>query len=183
MTTGVAAATTDGDTERLRRWSQLTTPGEDQVRATVAALREAAGSWKRPRAPKRARPVRSPACSARPSTTTACTVPVIARCAAKPEHWTTTGAHAPRRRWRRLRAEASEAEQAEVQARAAREQARTLLLPAPAALSAPPVATADPGPALAAWEAWAAYPGEEGPAGLRKLADHIEQAWPPLRTA
>jgi len=43
LTTGAATAATDGETDRLRRWSQLTAPGEDQVQATVTTLRDAAG--------------------------------------------------------------------------------------------------------------------------------------------
>ncbi len=58
-----------------------------------------------------------------------------------------------------------------------------MLVPPPVALSAAPVASADPGLSFAAWRTWATYADEEGPAELRKLANHIEQALPPLREA
>jgi hypothetical protein len=50
----------------------------------------------------------------------------------------------------------------------------------PAALAGPPVGSADPQQARAAWAIWAARPDVDGADGLRRFAEHIQQAWPAL---
>lgn len=183
MTTGAATAGGDGETDRLRRWSQLSAPGEDQVRAAVTTLRDAVGRLETTAGSKagQARALAGLLSSALDHYRVhgAGDCPVCGQAGALDDDWHARTEEAAAR----LRAEASQAEQADAGARTARDQARALLVPAPAALSAPAVASADPGPALAAWGTWAAYPDEEGPAALRKLAGHIEQAWPPLHAA
>ena len=83
----------------------------------------------------------------------------------------------------RLEAQASAARQARQQADGSRSGARDLFLPLPAVLSTPQVGIADPGSARAAWVSWTGRPDEDGADGLRKLADHIDQAWPRLSRA
>jgi recombinational DNA repair ATPase RecF len=84
----------------------------------------------------------------------------------------------------RLNQEAGAAESAERTAADARRRAAALLPPSPDVLRA---ATAIPGidldPARAAWRRWASLPDARsaaGPAGLRAMADHLDQALTPL---
>ena len=180
---GATPETSDSEIGLLRSLSQLTVPSEDQVRAAVTALHQAAGGLEAAAGSKagQARALAGLLTSALAHYQMhgAGDCPVCGGPGALDEQWRThTEGHIAR-----LRAEASGAEQAEAQARNATDQARALVLPAPVQLSAPPPANVDAQPASAAWENWAAYPKEAGLAGLRKLAGHIEQAWPPLRAA
>jgi hypothetical protein len=73
----------------------------------------------------------------------------------------------------RFREQASEAQAAQDRADAARRAARALIQPVPAILAGAPSGAIDAAPA---WDSWAAVGDED----LRRLADHIEQAWPRL---
>jgi recombinational DNA repair ATPase RecF len=79
-----------------------------------------------------------------------------------------------------LNEQAAAARGARDEADSARNRARDVFLPVPAALTGPPVGTADPGPARAAWAVWVRQPDGDGAEGLRRLAEHIQQAWPSL---
>lgn len=83
----------------------------------------------------------------------------------------------------RLRKQAAAAREARTQANGAKASARELFLAAPAALVGAQVGDADPRPTRAAWAAWLGHPDEDGPEGLQRLAEHIEQAWPRLNQA
>ena len=79
----------------------------------------------------------------------------------------------------RLGHDAQDAEDSERAAVGARRHALTLVQPSPPVLSEAAPWGVDPGPALAAWAKWAAVPDPGAPlaaAGLRALADHLEQA-------
>jgi recombinational DNA repair ATPase RecF len=83
-----------------------------------------------------------------------------------------------------LHQEAQAAESAEQAAADARQRAAALMQPVPAMLLAePPLPGVDLGPARAAWQRWA-NPSDAGsaagPAGLRALADHLDQEITPL---
>lgn len=183
VTTGAAAATRDSEIDLLRSLGQLTVPREDQAMAAVTALREAADALEAVAGSTagQARALADLLVSAlghyRVHGAGDC--PVCGRAGALDERWRI---HAEQQVGR-LRAEASSAGQAEYQAQDATDQARKLLLPAPAQLSAASPAGVDVRQTFAAWQTWAGYPQQTGAAGLRKLADHIEQAWPPLHAA
>jgi hypothetical protein len=81
----------------------------------------------------------------------------------------------------RLGQEAQDAEDSERVAAGARRHALTLVQSSPPVLSDAAPWGVDPGPAPAAWAKWAAVPDPAAPliaAGLRALADHLEQALP-----
>ncbi len=102
--------------------------------------------------------------------------PVCGRADALDEAWRDRTEH----EIARLQAQASVARDARSQANGAKASARELFLPVPAILTGPQVGNADPGPSRVAWAAWVGHPEEDVAAGLRRLADHIEQAWPRL---
>jgi hypothetical protein len=79
--------------------------------------------------------------------------------------------------------EAPAAEAAERAGADARRRAVALLQPPPPMLSEEPPIGLDPGPAWTAWLSWAAPPdvgAVSAAAGLRGLADHLDQGLPPL---
>ena len=84
----------------------------------------------------------------------------------------------------RLHQEAQAAESAEQDAADARQRSAALMPLVPAVLLAgPPLPGVDTGPARAAWQRWASPPDAgtaAGPAGLRALADHLDQEITPF---
>ena len=180
ITTGGPAGSADGEVGRLRQLSQLTVPSEDHIRDTAAALRSAADALASAAGSEAGQSLAlagllgSALEHYRVHGAGDC--PVCGRAAALDEDWRAHTEDA----LARLRAQAAEAQQAHTRAKSAKGEARELFLPVPAALTEPPVGAADPELARTAWATWVKHPDEEGPDGLRKLADHIEQAWPTL---
>ena len=83
----------------------------------------------------------------------------------------------------RLGQEAQSADAAQRAAADARRRALTLVQPSPLVLAEEPPWGVDVGPAQAAWEKWVAVPDRGSSltvAVLRAMADHLEQALPPL---
>jgi len=180
IATGGPAERPDGTIGQLRQLSQLIVPGEAEVRDSVTALRAAADILAQAAGSEAGHALRlagllgSALDHYHAHGAGAC--PVCGRAGALDEEW--------RRRTeqeiRRLRGQASQAQQARALADNATAKARELLLPVPPVLMSQAVGSADPEPARAAWAAWAASTGDSGTDGLRKLAYHIEQAWPAL---
>jgi hypothetical protein len=175
----------DGGSElgRLRRLAQLTVPAEDEVRDATTVLREAAAGLE---AVAGSSAGRARALAA--LLTTALQhhevhsdgdCPVCGRPGALTAEWR----QATEQEVARLGQEAQDAEDAERAAAEARRHALTLVQPSPPVLSEAARRGVDPGPALATWAKWAAVPDPGAPltaAGLRALADHLEQALPSL---
>jgi ABC-type hemin transport system ATPase subunit len=181
--TGVQVAADGGELDRLRRLAQLTVPAEDDVRDAAAALRDAASGLDAVAG--------SPAGRARAlaGLLTAALqhheahgdgdCPVCGRSGALTAQWR----QATEQEVARLGDEARAAEAAERAGAEARRRAVALLQPAPPVLSEEPPMGLDPGPARAAWLSWAGPPDAgavPAAAGLRELADHLNQALPPL---
>ena len=176
---GARAQADGGELDRLRRLAQLTAPAEADVRRSAAALRQAAHGLDAVAG--------SPADRARAlaGLLTAALqhhqahgdgdCPVCGR----PDALTAPWRQATELQVARLTGEAQAAESADRAAAGARQQAVALLLPAPPVLAEPPPPGVDPGPLRAAWQAWAAPPDPGAPptpAGLRALADHLDQS-------
>jgi recombinational DNA repair ATPase RecF len=183
IATSAAAVPADTQISRLRQLSQLVVPPREQVQESVAALGETADML--------ATTAGSEAGQAQAligllgaaldhyRTHGPGECPVCGRSGALDEDWRVHTEDA----MTRLGMQATAAKQATTAAADARTQARKLFLPVPTTLSGPSVGKADPAAALAAWGNWLKYADEDGPAGLRNLAAHIEQTYEPLREA
>jgi recombinational DNA repair ATPase RecF len=176
---GGSPAHADGELSRLRQLGQLAVPSRELAEQAVAALRTAADALDET-AGSRAGEARELAAlldSAlrhhRTHGRGAC--PVCGQADVLDDAWRDR----TEREVARLRGLASAAQEAHDRADAARSAARGLLQPVPAILAGTPAGSADLERARAAWEAWATHPG----ADERRLADHIEQAWPLLHEA
>ena len=180
---GVRAADGGSELGRLRRLAQLTVPAEDEVRDATTMLREAAAGLEAVAGSSAGR------ARALAALLTAALqhheahgdgdCPVCGRAGALTAEWR----QATEQEVARLGQEAQDAEDAERAAAEARRHALTLVQPSPPVLSEAAPWGVDPGPALAAWAKWAAVPDPGAPltaAGLRALADHLEQALPSL---
>jgi DNA repair exonuclease SbcCD ATPase subunit len=183
IATGGPSGQPEGEIGRLRQLSQLMVPSQEEVNGVVTALRAAAdaldesGGSEAGQALALAGLLSSALDHYHAHGAGAC--PVCGRAAALDEAWSDQ----TERQIDRLQRQASAAREAQTKANGTRSAARELFLPMPAALTGPQVGAADPGPARAAWDSWMKHADEEGPDGLRMLADHIEQAWPPLSQA
>jgi recombinational DNA repair ATPase RecF len=180
VTTGSTTAAPDSELDRLRRLSRLTAPAREQAQAAASAMREAADRLEAAAGSTagQARDLADllTAALSHYRTHGPSDCPVCGRTAALDEEWRERTGQAVEK----LRAEAAEADEARRQAASAKDVARGLFVPVPGTLAEPPIAHIDTGPSSAAWQTWAAYPDDNSPAGLRKLADHIEEAWPAL---
>jgi recombinational DNA repair ATPase RecF len=183
IATGSRASQPDSEIGRLRHLSQLTAPAGDLADSAVTTLRAAAGALERAAGSQAGQALalvkllgsalnHYHACGAGPC-------PVCGRPGALDEQWRKQ----TEQEITRLEQQASRAKDAHDQADQAKAQARELFPPVPLALTGPPVGDADPEPARSAWTAWVKQPDNGGPAGLRQLADHIEQGWPALSQA
>jgi recombinational DNA repair ATPase RecF len=176
---GGSPAHADGELSRLRQLGQLAVPSRELAEQAAAALRAAASALEETAGSKagEARELAGLLDSAlrhyHAHGVGAC--PVCGQAEALDDTWHDR----TEREVARLRELASAAQQAHDRADTARRSARNLLQPVPATLAGAPAGAADLEPARAAWEAWAAHPDDDE----RGLADHIEQAWPPLHEA
>jgi hypothetical protein len=172
-----------GELDRLRRLAQLTAPAEDDVRDAAAALRDAASGLDAVDASAAGR------ARALAGLLTAALqhheahgdgdCPVCGRSGALTGQWQ----QATEQEVARLGDEAGAAEAADRAGAEARRRGGGPAAASAAMLSEEPPMGVDPGPAPAAWLGWARPPdaGEVPPeAGLRDLADHLDQALPPL---
>jgi recombinational DNA repair ATPase RecF len=174
---GVAAA---GDVDRLRLLSLLAVPSIDEISGVVTALRHAAEEVAIAASSEAGQSLALAglldSALAHYHVHGAGDCPVCGRTGALDEDWRTRTEAAVAL----LREQAAAAQKAQLEADAAKARARELLLPVPAVLIGPTVGAADPQPARAAWDEWAKRPDEGGTDGLRKLADHLEHAFPAL---
>jgi DNA repair exonuclease SbcCD ATPase subunit len=180
IATGSPATRPDSEIGRLRQLAQLVVPSEataeeiiTELRAAADALDKTAGS-EAGRALGLAGLLTSALDHYRTHGAGAC--PVCGRTGALDEAWRDRA----EREVDQLKAEASAAREARKEAEDARDRARDLFLPMPAALAGLPVGSADPEQARTAWAAWVTRPDVDGTEGLRRLADHIQQAWTTL---
>ena len=180
---GGHAAADGGELDRLRRLAQLTPPAKDDVRAAAAALRQAAAGLEAvtgsPAGRARALAKLLTAALQHHSAHGDGDCPVCGRSAALTGQWR----QATEQEVARLGQEAQAAESAERAAADARRQAAALLQPPPPVLAEAPPPGLDPGPVRAAWESWTNAPdawSATGAAGLRVLADHLDQAVEPI---
>ena len=180
---GAHAATDGGELDRLRRLAQLTPPAEGDVRAAATALRQAAAGQEAvtgsPADRARALAKLLTAALEHHSAHGDSDCPVCGRSAALTGQWR----QATEQEVARLGQEAQAAESAERGAADARRQAGALLQPPPPLLAEAPPPGIDPGPVRAAWEGWTNAPDAwpaTGAAGLRALADHLDQAVEPI---
>ncbi len=183
VATGSHATQPDGETARLRQLSQLTAPLGDLAETAVTALRAAAGALEQTADSQAGQALALAgllgsalkhyhACGPGPC-------PVCGRPDALDEQWRKQ----TEREITRLEQQASQAKHAHDQADHAKAQALELFPPVPLTLTDPAAGAVDPEPARAAWTAWIQRPDDRGPAGLRELADHVEQGWPALSEA
>lgn len=181
IATGIPATRPDSEVGRLRLLSQLTVPSEELAGEIVVELRAAADALDKTadseagQALALAGLLRSALDHYRAHGAGAC--PVCGRAGALDEAWRGRA----EQQVARLQAQASAAREACEEADGARNRARDIFSLMPAALAGPPVGSADPEQARTTWAAWAARPDGDGAEGLRRLADHIQQAWPALR--
>ncbi len=183
VATGLPAAQPDGEIGRLRALCQLNVPDEQQASAAATALRaaadelaEIAGS-ETGQALALAKLLGSALDHYHAHGAGPC--PVCGRTGALDEQWKAR----TEQEITRLKTQAARAEKAHADAAEAQKKARELFLPVPVVLTGAPAGAADPEPARAAWAAWVKHPDQDGPDGLRELADHIGQAWPALSAA
>jgi ABC-type hemin transport system ATPase subunit len=183
--TGARPAAGGSELGRLRRLAQLTAPAGDDVREAVIALRNAAAGLDAVAG--------SPADQARTlaGLLTAAlqhheehgdgNCPVCGQPAALTRQWR----QATQREVARLSEEAQAAETAEQAAAEATRQAAALVQPPPPVLAEEAPPDVDSAPARTAWESWAKLPdtAAAGPAALRALAGHLDQALAPLTRA
>jgi recombinational DNA repair ATPase RecF len=168
---------------RLRQLSQLTVPSQERAAEVAEALRSAAGildvtaGSQAGRALALAGLLRSALDHYGHHGAGNC--PVCGRAGAMDETWR----EQTEREVARLEAEASTARDARDKAEASRSAARDLFAPVPVALSTASVAAVDPESARTAWDLWTRYPEEDDSAGMRRLAEHINQTFPPLSQA
>jgi recombinational DNA repair ATPase RecF len=169
----------DGELNRLRQLAQLTMPTRELADQAVIELRAAADVLDRTAGSQagQARALAGLLDAAlrhyRAHGPGPC--PVCGQAGAMDEEWRDRS----EREVARLREQASEAQAAQDRADAARRSARALIQSAPAILAGALGGAVDTGSARAAWDSWAAVDDED----LRRLADHIEQAWPRLHEA
>ena len=185
--TGAPVTAEGGELDRLRRLAQLSVPAEADVLEIADALRLAAAGLDAVAA--------SPAGQARAlaGLLTAALqhhdahgdsdCPVCGRPGALTVQWR----QATQEAVDRLHQEAQAAESAEQAAAGARQRAAALMQPVSAVLLAePPLLGVDTGPARAAWQRWAS-PSDTGTAagsaGLRALAEHLDQEITPFTRA
>ena len=182
--TGAPTAAEGGELDRLRRLAQLTVPAEadveeiaDALRLAAAGLDAVAGS---PAGQARALAGLLTAALQHHDAHGDGDCPVCGRHGALTMQWR----QATQEAVERLHQEAKAAESAEQAAADARQRAAALMQPVPAVLLAePPLPGVDTGPARAAWQRWASPPDAgtaPGPAGLRALADHLDQEITPF---
>ncbi|MGD0068615.1 MAG: hypothetical protein ABSB76_34945, partial [Streptosporangiaceae bacterium] len=185
--TGAPAAAEGGELDQLRRLARLSVPAEADVPEITAALRLAAAGLDAVAG--------SPAGRARALAELLTAAlhhhdahgdgdcPVCGSPGALTTHWRQASQEAIQS----LHQQAQAAESAEQASADARQRAAALTQPVPPVLLAPPpVPGVDPGPARAAWQRWASPPDAgtaAGPAALRALADHLDQAITPLTRA
>jgi ABC-type hemin transport system ATPase subunit len=181
--TGVQAVDDGGELGRLRRLAQLTAPAKGDIQEAAASLRKAAAGLESVAGSSADR------ASAIAALLTAALelheahgdgdCPVCGRTGALTAEWR----RATEQEVARLGQEAQAADVAQRAAVGARQRALALVLPPPPVLSEASPSGVDPGPASAAWAKWAAVPDPGAPptvAGLRTLADHLEQTLLPL---
>jgi energy-coupling factor transporter ATP-binding protein EcfA2 len=181
--TGVQAGDDGGEIGQLRRLAQLSAPAEADVREAAAVLRQAAAGLEAVAGSSagRARDLAALLTAAlklhEAHGDGDC--PVCGRTGALTAEWR----QATEQEVARLSQEAQAADTAQRAGDGARQRALALVQPVPPVLSEQPPSGVDPGPASAAWAKWAAVPDPGAPltvAGLRALADHLEQALLPL---
>ena len=183
VATGLPAAQPDGEIGRLRSLSQLTVPTEEQSSDAAKALRTAADTLAKVAGSEAghalalAKLLGSALDHYHAHGAGPC--PVCWRTGALDDQWKDR----TEQEIIRLKAQATQAEKAHADAAEAQKKARELFLPIPMVLTGAPVGTADPEPAREAWAAWVKHPDQDGPDGLRRLADHVNQAWPTLSEA
>jgi recombinational DNA repair ATPase RecF len=175
-----------GQLDLLRRLTQLSVPTAIQISSTVADLRQAADGVEQMagtaagQALALAQLLEAALQHHQAHGDGDC--PVCGRSAALTPQWqAATQEHAAR-----LRREASAAERAVTAAAAAADEAQALMPPPPAVLAEPAIGGIDLRHAIQAWGTWARRPADADPAtpaGLRRLADHLEQAAAPLSEA
>lgn len=179
VATSAPIAAEGGELGRLRRLAQLSVPAEADVLEIADALRLAAAELDAvpgsPAGQARALASLLEAALQHHDAHGDGDCPVCGRLGALTMQWR----QATQVAVDRLRQEAKAAESAEQAAVDARHRAAALMQPVPAVLLAePPLPDVDAGPARAAWQRWASPPDAEaaaGPAGLRALADHLNQ--------
>jgi recombinational DNA repair ATPase RecF len=182
--TGAPTAAESSDLDRLRRLAQLSVPAEidvleitDALRLAAAGLDAVAGS---PAGQARALAGLLTAALDHHDAHGDGDCPVCGRRGALTTSWRQASQEAVAQ----LHQEAQSAEIAQQTAADARRRAAAFVSPVPAVLLAEPRRTGlETGPALAAWQRWASPPdaaAATGPAGLRALADHLDQAITPL---
>ena len=181
--TGVQVAADGGELDRLRRLAQLTAPAEDDVRDAATALRDAASGLDAvagsPAGRARALAGLLTAALQHHEAHRDGDCPVYGRAGALTGQWR----QATDQEVARLGDEARVAEAAERAGPEARRRAGALLQPPPPVLSEERPMGVDPGPARTAWLSWAGAPDAgavSAAAGLRDLADHLDQALSPL---
>ena len=176
-----------GELDRLRRLALLTVPAEadvleiaDALRLAAAGLDAVAGS---PAGRARALAGLLTAALQHHDAHGDGDCPVCGRPGALTMQWR----QATHEAVERLHQEAKAAESAERAAADARHRMAALMQPVPAVLLAgPPLPGVDTGPARAAWQRWASPPDAgtaAGLAGLRALADHLDQEITPFTRA
>jgi ABC-type hemin transport system ATPase subunit len=180
---GVRVGDDGGEVGRLGRLAQLTVPAEGDVREAAAVLREGAAGLEAFAGSSAGRAGALAALLAAALQHHQAhgdgDCPVCGRPGALTGEWR----QATEQEVARLGQEAQAADAAQRAAAGARASALALVQPPPPVLFEEPPWGVDPGPARAAWANWAAVPDPGAPltvAGLHALADHLDQALPPL---
>ena len=181
---GAPTAGGAGELDRLGRLARLTVPAEADVLEIAGALRLAAAGLDsvagEPAGQARALAGLLTAALQHHEAHGDGDCPVCGR----PGALTTPWRQATQEAVDRLHQEAQAAESAEQAAADARQRSAALMPLVPAVLLAgPPLPGVDTGPARAAWQRWASPPEAgtaAGPAGLRALADHLDQEITPF---
>jgi DNA repair exonuclease SbcCD ATPase subunit len=183
IATGAPAVQPDGEIGQLRLLCQLTVPTEQQIKEAATGLRSAADELaevtgsEAGQALALAKLLSSALQHYHAHGPGSC--PVCGRSGALDELWRTQ----TEQEIARQKAKAARADQAHAQASAAQKTARELFLPIPVVLTGTSVGAADRKHARLAWAGWVKHPDADGQEGLRRLADHIERAWPELSLA
>jgi recombinational DNA repair ATPase RecF len=181
---GAPTAAAGDELDRLRRLAQLTVPSEAEVQQTTDALRQAAAGLDATAGSSagRARALAGLLTAAlqHHDVHGDSDCPVCGRPSALDTQWR----QATEEQVAGLHQEAQEAESAERAAADARQRAAALRQPVPAVLLAQTtIPGVDTGPARAIWQRWVSPPDSgatAGAAGLRALADHLDEEIPPL---
>ncbi|MGH3193577.1 MAG: AAA family ATPase, partial [Streptosporangiaceae bacterium] len=182
--TGAQVSRDGGELDQLRRLAQLTAPAADDVREAADALRQAAAGLDAvagsPAGRARALAALLTAALQHHDAHGDSDCPVCGQRGALTRQWR----QATEEEVDRLGREARAAGDAERAADDARRQAAAQMQPPPSALLAEtPLPGLDTEPARAAWQRWISPPDAgptAGAAGLRALADHLDQALTPL---